>query len=258
MRFKAFNARYKSLATPMKNLHRTDSKSVEDCEFILDCYSKQVKTCLESNSSQDNINRTHNKDWAHGRKHIFLSEGARQQLELLRDMKRQKSANLIQNYWKSHKSRKQQIKKQHNTNSNNNNVIESVKNGHDQNLNLLWHHSRRPKPISGTPPPLDVASGDKCDFKTIQQTCSLFGLDLERPPPVPPSRPYTVFGSKKITFPQSRIMKNNYLGTPDIELMKGEQVIVIGHSSLKGHLVVERNNHTIHVPFRYLELKKPL
>ena len=93
-------------------------------------------------------------------------------------MKRQKSANLIQNYWKSHKSRKQQIKKQHNTNSNNNNVIESVKNGHDQNLNLLWHHSRRPKPISGTPPPLDVASGDKCDFKTIQQTCSLFGLDL--------------------------------------------------------------------------------
>ena len=93
-------------------------------------------------------------------------------------MKRQKSANLIQNYWKSHKSKKQQIKKQHNTNSNNNNVIESVKNGHDQNLNLLWHHSRRPKPISGTPPPLDVASGDKCDFKTIQQTCSLFGLDL--------------------------------------------------------------------------------
>ena len=34
----------------------------------------------------------------------------------------------------------------------------------------------------------------------------------ERPPPVPPSRPYTVSGSKKITFPQSRIMKHNYLG----------------------------------------------
>ena len=49
-----------------------------------------------------------------------------------------------------------------------------------------------------------------------------------------------------------------FSGTPEIELMRGEQVIVIGHSSLKGHLVVERNNHTIHVPFRYLELKKPL
>ena len=56
-------------------------------------------------------------------------------------------------------------------------------------------------------------------------------------------------------------MHSNFLlfsGTPEIELMRGEQVIVIGHSSLKGHLVVERNNHTIHVPFRYLELKKPL
>ena len=74
-------------------------------------------------------------------------------------MKRQKSANLIQNYWKSHKSRKQQNKKQHNTN-NNNNVVGTVKNGHGQNLNLSWHHNRRPKPILGAPLPLDVASGD--------------------------------------------------------------------------------------------------
>ena len=179
MRFKAFNARYKSLATPMKNLHRTDSKAVEDCEFILDCYSKQVKTCLEINSP-NNDKRSHNRDWAHGRKHIFLSEGARQQLESLRNMKIHKSATLIQNHWKVYKSRKQQHKRQ-NSNINNNitqDSTDSSKNGPDQNLNLLWHHSRRPKPISGTPPPLDVASGDKCDFKTIQQTCSLFGLDL--------------------------------------------------------------------------------
>lgn len=33
----------------------------------------------------------------------------------------------------------------------------------------------RPQPIAGTPPP-DVM--DRCDQKTIQQTCSLFGLDL--------------------------------------------------------------------------------
>ena len=172
MRFKAFNARYKSLASPMKNLHRTDSKAVEDCEFILDCYSRQVKTCLEPSSQ----NRSHNKDWAHGRKHIFLSEGARQQLELLRELKRQKSATLIQNQWKLYRSQKQH-KKQHNNNNNNVDTLKNEQN-HDQNLNLLWHHSRRPKPIAGTPPPLDVASGDKCDFKTIQQTCSLFGLDL--------------------------------------------------------------------------------
>ena len=163
----------------MKNLHRTDSKAVEDCEFILDCYSKQVKTCLEINSP-NNDKRSYNRDWAHGRKHIFLSEGARQQLESLRNMKIHKSATLIQNHWKMLKNRKQQHKKQNNNINNNiaQDITDSSKNGPDENLNLLWHHSRRPKPISGTPPPLDVASGDKCDFKTIQQTCSLFGLDL--------------------------------------------------------------------------------
>merc|ERR1712141_795372 len=39
----------------------------------------------------------------------------------------------------------------------------------------------RPQPISGTPPPdasINSQAIDRCDFKTIQQTCSLFGLDL--------------------------------------------------------------------------------
>ena len=35
----------------------------------------------------------------------------------------------------------------------------------------------RPQPIAGTPPP-DPA--EKCDHKMIQQTCTLFGLDLVR------------------------------------------------------------------------------
>lgn len=53
----------------------------------------------------------------------------------------------------------------------------------------------RPQPIAGTPPP---EMSDKCDSKIIQQTCNLFGLDLERPPPVPPSRSYTVTGNTKL------------------------------------------------------------
>lgn len=32
----------------------------------------------------------------------------------------------------------------------------------------------RPQPITGTPPPID----EKVDAKVIQQTCTLFGLDL--------------------------------------------------------------------------------
>ena len=35
----------------------------------------------------------------------------------------------------------------------------------------------------------------------------------------------------------------------------GESVVVIGASTRRGHLVVERNNHTIHVPFQFLELR---
>jgi dachs protein len=39
-------------------------------------------------------------------------------------------------------------------------------------------------------------------------------------------------------------------------LFKGETIIAIGHSPKKGHLVVEKYNHTLHVPYRYLELKQ--
>ena len=49
------------------------------------------------------------------------------------------------------------------------------------NLNMMIHQrGQRPKPISGTPPPLNFQEfhSDRCDFKVIQQTCSLFGLDL--------------------------------------------------------------------------------
>lgn len=262
MRFKAFNARYRSLAHPMKMLLRNDEKAVDDCEFILDCYSRQLK--------QDQLipkkHNNNNCDWAHGRKHIFLSEGARQQLEQMRDAKRHRCATKIQSIWRGYHHRRTQ-----NRNMNNNNhVMRNVSRPpaaaaqHHQQINMLVQMNRnqrtRPLPIAGTPPPLDIMHTDRCDFKTIQQTCSLFGLDLERPPPVPPSRPYTVTGSKKITFPQSRVMRQSFPedGSGDILLLKGETVIVIGNSPRRGHLVVERHNHTIHVPYKYLEIKQPI
>merc|ERR1712218_24478 len=129
-----------------------------------------------------------------------------------------------------------------------------------QNSQIMRSQRPRPQPISGTPPPdasINNNPIDRCDFKTIQQTCSLFGLDLERPPPVPPSRPYTVNGNKKISFPQTRIMSQSFSeeGTTDIALMKGETVIVIGNSPRRGFLVVEKRNHTIHVPYMLLAMK---
>ncbi|XP_037827654.1 rho GTPase-activating protein gacK-like, partial [Lucilia sericata] len=114
----------------------------------------------------------------------------------------------------------------------------------------------RPQPIAGTPPP---DPNEKCDTKIIQQTCSLFGLDLERPPPVPPSRNYTVTGNTKLCFPQNRIMKMNFpedtiTNPPTEQLKKGESVTVVGASTCRGHLIVEHKGQNFHVPFQYMEL----
>ncbi|XP_075149902.1 unconventional myosin-IXb-like dachs isoform X2 [Haematobia irritans] len=117
----------------------------------------------------------------------------------------------------------------------------------------------RPQPIAGTPPP---DPNEKCDTKIIQQTCSLFGLDLERPPPVPPSRNYTITGSNKLCFPQTRVMKMNFpedtiTNPPSEQLKKGESVNVVGASSCRGHLIVEHKGQNFHVPFQYMELLRP-
>ena len=143
------------LAKPMSILRRSDEKVVEDCELILDCYSQVAKVLPESSN---------NRDWAHGRKHIFLSEGARQQLETLRIDIKNKSATRIQAVFRGHLIRRKMKKV-------------------STNLNLMVQPSTRsrPKPISCTPPPLDdIIHSDRCDFRIIQQTCSLFGLDLVR------------------------------------------------------------------------------
>lgn len=110
----------------------------------------------------------------------------------------------------------------------------------------------RPQPISGTPPP---DSNERCDQRLIQQTCALFGLDLERPPPVPPSRTYTVTGNAKLAYPQARVLKMNYSDGSGTKLLRGETVMVIASSQKRGSLVVECRGQTFHVPYQYLELK---
>ena len=44
-------------------------------------------------------------------------------------------------------------------------------------------------------------------------------------------------------------------GGCEVLLRQGENVVVLGASTKRGHLVVERNNHAIHVPHHYLELR---
>ena len=178
------------LAKPIGKLHRVDEKAVEDCEMILDSYSLLAKEVFEDNHET----KANNKDWAHGRKHIFLSEGARQQLESLRMIIRKQSATRIQATFRAFLTRRK-LAMAHKVQSVNNNLMKANLVG-PSNLNQMAAAAAttyrtstlggRPKPISGTPPPMEGSSAatggtmhtDKCDFRTIQLTCSLFGLDL--------------------------------------------------------------------------------
>jgi dachs protein len=121
--------------------------------------------------------------WALGKRHIFLSEGARQQLEMLRSERRIISASLIQATWRGWNLRrrwpliKQSLIAQ-NVGIRNNNVLNAMA------ANAI--NRPRPQPITGTPPPFGTPqqtqskSIEMCDQNVIQETCTLFGIDLVR------------------------------------------------------------------------------
>ncbi|GAB6022561.1 Myosin 10A, isoform D, variant 2 [Chamberlinius hualienensis] len=233
MRCKAFNFRYRLLVN-FKKLKRTEDKAIEDCKLILDTFVKLVK---DGARKQNNVSC----NWAMGKRHIFLSEGARQQLEMLRVERRHRAAILIQSVWRCWRWRKKAFD-------------QTTRSKSMTNLAGIGLACRpRPQPIAGTPPP-DM---EKCDQKTIQQTYSIFGLDPERPPPVPPSRPYTVAGNTKLGYPQTRVMKMNYTdeSNPEVHLLKGDVVMVVGTSPKRGHLIVEHKSFNVHVPYQFMEIK---
>jgi dachs protein len=189
MRFKAFNARFKSIVRPTRALIGMDEKAVNDCETILDCYSHNLKELAASASLPRNTS------WAHGRKHVFLSEGARQQLERMREERRNNAATIVQKTWKGwHARRKffaifgpQVIRKS---------IMKpsavpaplaagfnpiGVSRMSSSTSRMSTRSVRpRPQPLIGTPPPevMQQPQTDRADFKVIQQTCALFGLDL--------------------------------------------------------------------------------
>ncbi|KAH8335221.1 hypothetical protein KR067_004107, partial [Drosophila pandora] len=282
MRFKQFNARYRMLA-PFRLLRRSEDKALEDCQLILQ-YAMERPPVLDGSVTLA---------WAPGKRHVFLSEGIRQHLEHLRTEIRHKSATLMQATWRGWWWRKKvgsgpgkHSRAAHHPPSNAAAPLPVAKTGNSGNkgassaamaalaavaasapstvprlsakstsLGIGGTVTRpRPQPIAGTPPP---DPQEKCDQKIIQQTCNLFGLDLERPPPVPPSRSYTINGNSKLGYPQSRVMKMNFPeeGQTDTQhLKKGETVTVVGASTGRGHLLVEHKGQSYHVPFQYMEL----
>lgn len=61
----------------------------------------------------------------------------------------------------------------------------------------------------------------------------------------------------KMTFPEELATSNNLAKeSPNVILHKGDSVLVIGTSHRRGHLIVEHNNVTLHVPYQFMELLK--
>lgn len=226
MRFKNFNSRYRLLA-PVKNVSRKEELVFEECHQILEFLREILEQPLDEGSPIS-------KDWALGKKHVFLSEGTRQHLEKLRADRRNYFATLIQSVWRGraasrkwpHLRQSLQQARQHQMPPSGQQLAPGVQ------VPPMSAHSRpkssrpRPQPISGTPPPDAAGSAapftlnmrdrplppiqgqeaaqpepsfvnghgkieaarfggnhhpqqhDRCDMKTIQNTCALFGLDL--------------------------------------------------------------------------------
>ncbi|CRK99962.1 CLUMA_CG013257, isoform B [Clunio marinus] len=206
---------------PFRLLKLCEENALEDCKLILDC---AIEHPFE-------IDVSVSLAWAPGKRHIFLSEGMRQHLENLRTQTRNESATLIQSVWRGWQLRRLNAFKKDLILSSNNVVAPRT-----NNLCLPPTTRPRPQPITGTP-------------------------DLETPPPVPPSRSYTVTGNSKLGYPQIRIMKMNFPeeiqnNRLNEQLRKGEAVTVVGASQRRGHLLVECNGVMHHVPFQFLELVK--
>ncbi|XP_022128945.2 unconventional myosin-IXAa isoform X1 [Pieris rapae] len=154
--------------------------------------------------------------WAIGKRHVFLSEGMRQVLERMRRARRQAAARCIQTAWRRHRA-----------------------------MSPDAPVRPRPAPIAGTPPP-----DSKCDPALVKKTCSLFGLDLERPPPLPPSRAYTVSNGVKLGYPQQRTVATDW-DEAGVRLRAGESVLALGAAS-RGRVSVQVGGRTISVPHSLL------
>lgn len=226
-RFHAFARKY-SFLSPRKVLCQEDT-GYEDCKVILETLMKQI-----SKSQIDVMFYP----WVLGKRYVFYSEIVKQELENLCEGRQVKAVITIQCWirrWICQK-RWPNLKRS---------LEMQMKGRHGGKLN--HNHVRRS---------LSPSDELRVDTKTAEQTCCLYGLDMETPPPLPKSRPYTVMGNMKMGFPQTRVMKVDY---PDdgseVIFKKGDAVKVIRASEKRGYLVVEHRNTTLDLPFQVMELK---
>ncbi|XP_071796950.1 uncharacterized protein [Asterias amurensis] len=237
IRFPSFVSRYRFLARH-KKLKGLMEKSLQDSKVILDCFLQAMdQSKLPYLSTR----------WALGTRHVFLSEEAWQCLECLRDARQHQAAVHIQSltrrwicmkHWPTLKALLQ-------TKLSNSKRMQCLE------VEPIYEGIQSATSSSGK-----TSEPDRCDTDIVQQTCSVYGLDVNHPPPIPKSRPYTVAGSIRVDFPQTRIMKCNYPDNSTEPLLQaGEPVLVTGVSATRGLLIIEHNSCALHVPYQYTQVK---
>ncbi|CAG9560854.1 unnamed protein product [Danaus chrysippus] len=219
MRFRAFSCRYRALWG--RGHAGVERESGAACARVLAAVAAAAAPPAPASPAAVR--------WALGKRHVFLSEGMRQVLERMRRARRQAAAESIQAAWRAYKSRG------------------SYGTGAAGRTRPAPPARRRPAPIAGTPPP-DLP--DKCDPQVVKSTCSLFGLDLERPPPLPPSRAYTVSNGVKLGYPQQRVVRADW-AEGGVRLRAGDCVLALG-AAPRGLVSVQTGGRTLPVPHSVL------
>lgn len=157
--------------------------------------------------------------WKLGKKHIFLSESTRQQLEIIRNDRRMKAATSIQTTWRAYNVRtKWPMLKQKLIYAKSNRIYGQFKENLAPFNEPTYDGSikqARPQPISCTPPPPPPTADSVepfLDFNMLKEACDLLGIDLNNTPLVPPCRQYVIGGESKYFYPQIRTIKMDYQG----------------------------------------------
>lgn len=220
MRFRAFGTRYRALwprGALVPTPGNTGTPGVRSEESGVACAG--VLRAVQAAAAPPAPSSPAVVAWALGKRHVFLSEGMRQVLERMRRARRQAAAECIQTTWRRHRARRRA----------------PIPTPAPAATPAPAPAPRpRPAPIAGTPPP-DAA---------VKRTCSLFGLDLERPPPLPPPRAYTVAGGVKLGYPQQRLVGAAWVEDGGAaRLRAGDTVLVVG-AARRGHVAVQVSRKT--------------
>ena len=171
MKWRAFKTRYHCLAPSARPL-KEDENISDYCESILKSFTATLRASRKGCPSAAQLlppDSCASTEWVLGSRHVFLSEGARQQLDGMRSGRRNAAALLIQCVWRGVQCRRRWPALKRNLCA-----VRSLRlrDAARSCSPTALGPRPRPQPISGTPPP------EACDPKVVEKTCSLFGLDL--------------------------------------------------------------------------------